>query len=126
LSLDAMSLETRHRLEPMNDAGPDKRFEREWAIAVLEQALKSMRAEYAAADKEALFEELKGFLTGDGGTESYACVGARLGLSEGATKVAIHRLRRRYRAKLNEEIAQTVSSPEEVNEEIRSLFAAFG
>ena len=76
LSLDAMSLETRHRLERVDDASPDKRFEREWAIAVLEQALKSMRAEYAAAGKEALFEELKGFLTGDAG-DGFVCLDRR-------------------------------------------------
>lgn len=125
LSLDAMSLETRHRLEPLNDASPDKRFEREWALTVLEQALTAIRADYAAAGKEALFDELKAFLTGDSGMESYACAGARLGLSEGALKVAVHRLRRRYRAKLHEEIEQTVSPQTDIKEEIRCLFAAF-
>ena len=79
-----------------------------------------LQAELAAEGKAALFEALQDTLAG-GGTSGYAAIGARLGMSEGAVKVAAHRLRRRYRALLREEILQTVSSDEEVEDEIRYL-----
>jgi len=123
--LDAMSTETRYRVEPADNLSPDKAFERQWALTVLDQVLARLRVEFAAAGKEALFEALKPFLTGDGKADSQAEVGARCGMSEGAVKVTIHRMRRRYRELLREEIAQTVASAEEIDEEIRHLFAAF-
>jgi RNA polymerase sigma-70 factor (ECF subfamily) len=123
--LDAMSTETRYRVEPADNLSPDKAFERRWALTVLDQVLARLRVEFAAAGKEAQFEALKPFLTDDGKSDSQAEVGARCGMSEGAIKVTIHRLRRRYRELLREEIAQTVASPEEIDEEMRHLFAAF-
>lgn len=123
--LDAMSTETRYRVEPADNLSPDKAFERQWALTVLDQVLTRLRVEFAAAGKETLFETMKPFLTGDGKADSQATISARCGMSEGALKVAIHRLRRRYRELLREEIAQTVSSPDEIDEEMRALFAAF-
>ena len=123
--LDAMSTETRYRLEPADNLSPDKAFERQWALTVLDQVLTRLRVEFASAGKAALFEELKPFLTGDGKADSHAEVSARCGMSEGALKVAVHRLRRRYRELLRDEIAQTVASPGEIDEEMRVLFAAF-
>ena len=125
VALDAMSTETRYHVEPADNLSPDKAFERQWALTVLDRALTQLRTECDTAGKEALYEALKPFLTGDGKAESQAEAGKRCGMSEGAIKVAIHRLRRRYRELLREEIAQTVETPEEIDEEIRFLFAAF-
>ena len=93
---------------------------------LLEQVLARLRADYVRQGKQAFFEQLKTTLTGDRGSMPYAEIGARLGLSEGAVKVAVHRLRQRYCELLREEIRQTVSSPEQVEEEIQALFAALG
>jgi RNA polymerase sigma factor (sigma-70 family) len=125
IPLDALSAEKRRQIEPTDDLSPDKAFERQWALTVLDQALSRLRTEFSMAGKEALFEELKGFLTGDGRADAHTAVGGRCGMSEGAVKVAVHRLRRRYRDLLREEIAQTVGNPEEVDDEIRNLFASF-
>ena len=122
IPLDATSAETRYLREPADTASPDKLFDRQWALTVLGQVLARLRAEFAGEGKEAVFETLKGALTGEEG--GYAEIGARLGMSEGAVKVAVHRMRKRYRQLLREEIAQTVSEPVEVDEEIQCLFAA--
>jgi RNA polymerase sigma-70 factor (ECF subfamily) len=129
IALDAMTEEARARIEPQDGLSPDKAFERQWALTVLDQALSRLRAEFEEDGREELFEELKQFLAGTGRPddgESHAAIGAKLGMSEGAVKVAVHRLRRRYRDVLRGEIAQTVATPEEIDGEIRSLFAAFG
>jgi RNA polymerase sigma factor (sigma-70 family) len=122
VSLDSLDAETRYRLEPAQDLTPEKMFDKQWALSVLEQVLSRLRAELIAEGKERAFEALKGVLTGVRGG-NYAAVAAELGVSEGAVKVAAHRLRRRYRALLREEIAQTVAGPEEVEDEIRYLLA---
>jgi len=125
VSLDALSPEVRDRLEPVDNLSPEKAFDRQWAFTVLEQALKRLRIEFTAGGRENIFESLKQFLTGDMRPESYAGAGAKCGMSEGALKVAVHRMRRRYRDLLREEVAQTVATPEEIDAEIRHLFAAF-
>jgi DNA-directed RNA polymerase specialized sigma24 family protein len=91
-------------------------------LAVLDQVLARLQAEFRAAGKTAIYEGLKEALTMGRGAP-YAELGARLGMSEGAVKVAVHRLRRRYRELLREEIAQTVAGPDEVEDEIRHLLA---
>jgi len=125
VALDALSPEARDRIEPVDNSSPDKAFDRQWALTVLEQALKRLRMEFAAAGRETLFEEAKHCLTGDAPPQSHAQIAAKCGLSVGAVKVAIHRMRRRYRDLLREEVAQTVAAPEEIEGEIRDLFAAF-
>ena len=97
-------------------------FERQWALSLLEQVLSRLHGELVAEGKSALFEALKDTLTG-GQSTSYAAIGAELGMSEGAVKVAAHRLRRRYRDLLRAEIAQTVASADEIAEEIRYLLS---
>ncbi|HEV2207756.1 MAG TPA: sigma-70 family RNA polymerase sigma factor [Verrucomicrobiae bacterium] len=124
LSVDAGKAETSYRVEPVELLTPDKIYERRWALTLLERVLNLLRSEYAAHGKPELFQQLKGTLSGDSPSESYAVLAQRLGASEGAIKVAVHRLRQRYRDLLRAEIAQTVSSPEEIEEEIRALFAA--
>jgi RNA polymerase sigma-70 factor (ECF subfamily) len=125
IALDALSEEARCRLEPADNASPDKVYDRQWALTVLEQALKRLRTECAEGGRERMFDELKQFLTGDAPAKSHAEIGVKCGMSEGAVKVAVHRMRRRYRDLLREEVAQTVATPEEIDGEIRQLFAAF-
>ena len=125
IALDALSDAARSRLEPVDNSSPDKAFDRQWALTVLEQALKRLRMEFADAGREELFDALKQFLTGEAPARSHAEIGAKCGMSEGAVKVAVHRMRRRYRALLRDEVAQTVAAPEEIDGEIRDLFAAF-
>jgi RNA polymerase sigma-70 factor (ECF subfamily) len=125
LSLDGGAAEARYLNEPADALTPEKVFDREWALTLLELVLTRLRTEFMAEDKGVLFDELKIILTAGRGAVAYAAVGARLGMSEGAVKVAAHRLRKRYRELLKEEIAQTVAGPEQVEEEIRALFTAF-
>jgi RNA polymerase sigma-70 factor (ECF subfamily) len=124
LSLDFQDGERRYQIEPADHATPETIYERRWALAILEQALTRLRQEFTSAGKEQLYETLKGCLTGDGLEESYAQIAGKFGISEQAVKVGVYRLRRRYQELLRAEIAQTVTSPAEVDEELRDLFAA--
>ena len=121
--IDTTSAETRYGLEPAHFDTPEKLFERRWAITLLDRVLDRLRAEHVKAGKADLFEHLKPCLTADKTALSHAELGARGGISEGAVKVAVHRLRQRYRELLRAEIAETVDSPGEVDEELRHLFA---
>jgi RNA polymerase sigma-70 factor (ECF subfamily) len=109
-----------------NELSPDKFFDRQWALAVLERAFAALAREREAAGKDAEFARLKPWLTGDAAHGEQAEAARTLGLSEGALKVAVHRLRRRFRELLKAEIAQTLDSPEAVEEEMRHLFSALG
>jgi len=124
ISLDAEATETRFQAEPADNRTPDKAFERQWAMAVLNRVLDQLQAEFAATGRGPLFEELKSSLTGEENENSYAEIGRRLGMTEGNLKVTVHRLRRRYREVLRKEISMTVTDPELVDVEIRELFAA--
>jgi RNA polymerase sigma factor (sigma-70 family) len=103
---------------------PDRAFDRQWALALLEVVLDRLRAEYSRAGRDDWFLGLKETLAGGRSEIPYRELAGRMGVSEGAVKVAAHRLRRRYRELLREEIANTVSGPEAVEEELRELFAA--
>ena len=109
------------------DAGlaADEIFDRQWALTLLDLTMGRLQAEFAAAGRAADFAVLKDSLTASHGAIDYGSVASRLGASEGAARVAVHRLRRRYRGLLREEIAQTLAEPAQVEEEMRSLFAAF-
>ena len=124
VSWDAENLEQRYGQEPSHDLTAEKIYERRWALTVLERALGRLKEECVAAGKAELFDTLEVYLSGGKTQESYVEVGARLNLSEGAVKVAVHRLRRRYGELLRAEIAHTVASPAEVEEEMRHLFRA--
>jgi RNA polymerase sigma-70 factor (ECF subfamily) len=124
LSLNFDNADSRYGVEPADGHTAEQEFERRWALSLLEQTLAGLRAEYAEAGKAAIFERLKGALTGE--PAAHASVAAELGLSEGAVKVAAHRLRQRYRERLRSAIAETVDSPDEIDDEIRALFAALG
>ena len=122
ISLDFDDGENRYRLEPSHDATPERIFERQWALTLLDQALTTLRAEFDAAGKIEFFDGVKMFVGGEKSTVPYRELGDQLKMSEGAVKVAIHRMRRRYRALLREEIQQTIGAAEDVDEELRQLF----
>lgn len=122
--IDPQSAEERYGLEPGHAQTPEKLFERRWALTLLDQVLEKLSAEFAATGKAEQFEQLKATLTNDRGTVPYASIATNLGQSEGAVKVAVHRLRQRYREVLRAEIAHTVATPAEVEEELRHLFSA--
>jgi RNA polymerase sigma-70 factor (ECF subfamily) len=122
-SFDEFDSEARLLHEPASHS-PEEVYERRWAMTLLDQVMARLRTEMAGAGKLAHFQALKFCLTGE--KQAYADVGVRLGISEGAVKVAVHRLRERYRTLLRAEIAETVASDEEINDELRSLCAALG
>lgn len=107
---------------PLTDGHtPEFHYERSWALALLERVLERIREEYVQAGRSELFAALQPGLTGSAGQPGYAELGRSLGLSEGTLAVAMHRMRRRYGELLQEEIAATVSTPEEAGEELRHL-----
>ncbi|HEV3260198.1 MAG TPA: sigma-70 family RNA polymerase sigma factor [Gemmataceae bacterium] len=124
LSIDGQAAESRYRLEPAHSLTPEKLFERRWALTLLDQVLARLREEFVAAGKDKLFEQLKVFLTGDKPATRQGQAARELGMTEGAVKVAVHRLRGRYRELLQEEIARTLDDPGQVQDEICALFAA--
>jgi RNA polymerase sigma-70 factor (ECF subfamily) len=124
IPLQTDTAETRYLHEPADDDTPDKAFDRRWALAVLDRVLALLREEYVGSGRGELYEQLRTTLEGARTAAPYASIAARLGLTEGAVKVAVHRLRQRYREILREEIAQTVETAAQVEEELRHLFAA--
>jgi len=110
--------------DPATDLTPDKLYQRRWAMILMERALDRLRSEAVAAGKTELFEALKEFLAEPPSQGDYPPLALKLNLTESALRVAVHRLRQRYRALLRDEIAQTVEKPSAVDEEIRELFAA--
>jgi RNA polymerase sigma factor (sigma-70 family) len=123
-SLDFALAEGRYCLEPKDEMSPEKLFERSWAITMLKNTLDRLSGEYKSERKKKLFGHLKVYLTADKQTSAYNDIAEKLQMTEGAVKVAVHRLRKRYRELLKEEIAQTVSSQESIDEEINELFKA--
>jgi RNA polymerase sigma factor (sigma-70 family) len=123
ISLDALTAEQRYALEPTEQLSADRLYERRWALTLLDKVLSRLREEQIAAGRDNAFELLKDSLTGGGEGASYVELAARLGMSEGAVKVAVHRLRQRYRELLESEIGNTVASREEVAEERRYLLS---
>jgi len=124
LSLDIDAAESRYGQELAHYLSPEKLFERSWALTVLNQAMERLKAESTAADKQRLFDCLKGYLTAQADAVSYRDAAAQLDMTEGSVKVAVHRLRRRYRELVRDQIAQTVATQDQVDEEIADLFAA--
>ncbi|MCW5550579.1 MAG: RNA polymerase sigma factor [Verrucomicrobiae bacterium] len=124
LSLDWQSADERYHLDPPDPTSPDRLYDRDWALALLERVIARLQKECAAAGKAELFERTKDFLTVGEAAIPYAQAAERLNLNEGAVRVAVHRLRKRYRELLRDEIAQTLSDPAQVKEELRSLQAA--
>jgi RNA polymerase sigma-70 factor (ECF subfamily) len=126
LAWDDETLERQYQLEAADQATPETIFERRWALNVLEHALIRLREEYLNSGKRDLFEELKGFLSGDKSLIPQGEIAAKLGTSVNAVRVGVHRMRQRYGQLLREQIAATVSSPAEIEEEIRHLMTVLG
>lgn len=121
LSLDTDEAEGRYRLEPAGTATPEPLYERRWALMIIERVLARLRDEWNAEERGREFEALKACLLGRGPKGGYAKVASALGTSEGAVKVAVHRLRRRFQAELKRDIGETVADPADIDDEIRYL-----
>jgi RNA polymerase sigma factor (sigma-70 family) len=126
VSIDEEIAEARFAAEPSQNVAPDVLFDRQWAMTLLERAMTQLQEEYVASGRAKLFEYLQSCLAREESALPYAEIAARLNLTEAAVKMAVHRLRARYREILRAEIAHTVSSPAEIEDEIRHLFASFG
>ncbi len=122
IPIDPAEAESWYTPEVVFEGGetPEHLFERRWALSLLEQVMAKLRAEFEKPGKAGQFELLSPFLNGDAGV-GYETAAAQAGLSAGSLRTAVHRMRRRYRTLLREEIAETVAEPEEIDEEIRFL-----
>ena len=125
LPLEIELAEGRFQIDPATHETPDTLFDRQWALTLLDRVLTKLRDE-TIRRKPLHFERLKVYLTGERPEHTYSATAEALGMSEGAVKVAVHRLRRRYRELLREEIANTVSSDEDIDDEIRHLWSSVG
>jgi RNA polymerase sigma factor (sigma-70 family) len=126
LPLDMENAEERYQLEARVEATPESLFERRWALDLLGRVLDRLRQEAADCGRSTVFDQLQSCLLGERLTETYAQLGSRLDLSETAVKVTVHRLRQRFRELLREEVAHTVTLPEEREAEMRYLFEVVG
>ena len=125
LSLDWQTADTKFQVAATNEPSPDKVFDREWALALLAKVIERLQKECEADGKAKLFEQLKIFLTAGKSETAQRETAKTLGMEEGAVRVAVHRLRKRYRQLLRAEIAQTLADAGDVDEEMRALFGAF-
>ena len=125
LSLDWQTADTKFQVAATNEPSPDKAFDREWALALLAKVIERLQKECEADGKAKLFAQWKMFLTAAKDGTAQAEVAKALGMEESAVRVAIHRLRKRYRELLRAEIAQTLADAADVDEEMRALFGAF-
>jgi RNA polymerase sigma factor (sigma-70 family) len=124
LSLDAMGPEQLYAQDLARDSDPDRLFERAWASTVLQNVQTRLREECVAKGKTERFNALEPFLAGEQTDQTYAQLGKTLNLAEGSVKAEVHRLRKRYRTLLRLEIAHTVSTPDQISDELRALMAA--
>lgn len=124
LSLDWHNADERYHLDPPDLESPDRAFDRAWALALLERVIVRLGDECAAEGKAKLFEQAKSFLMMGESVVAYAQAASQLGMDEAAVRVSVHRLRKRYRQLLRDEIAQTLTDPAQVAEELQSLQAA--
>jgi len=126
LSIEFERAEGHFLNEPATRETPETSFDRRWALALLERAVARLEDEMVRSARQAQFTCLKPYLTGEAPHQTYADAALALNVSEGSIKVAVHRLRRRFRDLVRDEIAQTVSSPDQVDDELRYLWAAVG
>ncbi|MEO7276092.1 MAG: sigma-70 family RNA polymerase sigma factor [Vicinamibacterales bacterium] len=124
--LEFESAEGRFQSEPASDDTPERAFDRRWAFTLLGRAMDRLRADAVQNGRPDQFAALKGYLTGDEPRLTYAQTAAALGVSEGSVKVAVHRLRARFRDIVRDEIAETVGSSAEIEHELRHLWSAVG
>lgn len=126
LSIDVAAAEGRYERALAHSETPERLYERQWCLTLLDGVFEALRAEYAATGRKALFDRLKEFLTPGPDAGTHADAARDLGTSEGAVKVAAHRLRRRYREELRRRVADTVASGQDVEDELRYLFKTLG
>jgi RNA polymerase sigma-70 factor (ECF subfamily) len=124
VSIDLVEAERWYLPAVVDEATPESVFERRWAASLLEHVMVRLHTEFAAAGKSAQLESLSAFLNQDADDTHYEELANRTGMSSGALRMAVHRMRRKYRRLLREEIAETVGTPEEVDDEIRFLLSA--
>jgi RNA polymerase sigma-70 factor (ECF subfamily) len=124
ISLDAEPEEGGRAFEPATNLTPEKLFDRSWATTLMDQAFADVREEYAKSGKAELFNTLSPFITEDSNYGDYGPVARRLGMSENNLAVAVHRLKKSYRKAVRAQVAQTVVSPADLEEEMKDLFAA--
>jgi RNA polymerase sigma-70 factor (ECF subfamily) len=122
ISMDGHPPEERYRLEPADWETPERIFLRQWALAILKQAMNALQAECEANGKGALFREAKNLISGERDGLAYVTISRNLGMADGTVRVAVHRLRQRYGELLRAEVAHTLASEGEVDEELRYLF----
>ena len=123
IPLEELRVGERIEMEPADPMTPDQIYERRWALTVLERVLSRLKHEYLAADNAALFDSLKQLLPDEPGSPSHAEIAVRLGMSENAVRQAFYRFRQRYQSLLREEIANTVATPGDIEDELRHLIA---
>lgn len=124
LSIDFSAAESRYGGEPSHTWTAERIFQRRWAMTLLENAVGRLRDDYARTGRLDVFEQLKDFVGGGPHTPPYHELGERLGMTQGAVKVAVHRLRKRCRDLLRQEIAETVGDPAEIDDELQAFFQA--
>ena len=123
IPLDELRAGERIETEPADPMTAEMIYERRWALTVLERVLTRLKDEYLAADNAALFDSLKELLPDEPGSPSQAAIAARLGMSENAVRQAFYRFRQRYQTLLRDEIANTVATPGDIEDELRHLIA---
>jgi RNA polymerase sigma factor (sigma-70 family) len=121
ISLEQENADDRSQLELADNRTPEEAYAKQWAMTVLRQTMDLLECECSAHGKRSLFEETQHLLSGERGGDTYSKIGDRLGMAEGAVRVAVHRLRHRYAELLRSEISRTVSSADEINEELQFL-----
>jgi DNA-directed RNA polymerase specialized sigma24 family protein len=126
ISWDQLLPSDREAIEPSDQLTPEKLFDREWALTLLDRVMKQLEKECIAARKAEVFEKVRTCLTGSSDCGPYSKIATELKMSEAAIKVAVHRLRRRFGELVRAEIERTVADPEDIDDEIRQLFAALG
>jgi RNA polymerase sigma factor (sigma-70 family) len=124
VSLDARTAETRYQVEPAVEMSPERIFDRRWAVAVLGKTMAQLRSEFAVDGRLHDFDQIKECLTADRGSLDYSALAERCGMTEGTLRVAVHRLRKRFRDVFRHEVAQTVADPAEIEGEMRHLMSA--
>jgi RNA polymerase sigma-70 factor (ECF subfamily) len=126
VSLDTEQAEERYRIEPVDGGTADRVFERRWALTMLDRTMARLREEFEQEQKLKQFECLKGVLTAERGGIDYAEIARNIGMSEATARVAVHRLRKRFREVFREEIAHTVADPRDIDDEVRYLVGVLG
>ena len=124
LSIDFKDAENQYAFEPSHRLSAEKLFDKSWALTVLDRTMAGLKAELASQNKQELFDHLKIYLTAEKGSIPYRDKATEMNMSEGNVRTAVHRLRRRYRKLLRDEIAQTVTDEHQIDEEIDDLFNA--